>query len=90
MSPLIQNIIMAAVNAATTNMKTTIVDKMVKSNEELQKLVKEHSKPVKFQKIIINKQKDLTGGQNYPLEGKSASFEQLECDAEYMMLEWIL
>ena len=87
MSPLIQDTIKAAVNVATTNIKATVVDPMVKSNEELQKLMKEQTETVTSQKTITDQQNALIDEQNNLLEDKAARIERLECDAQYMMME---
>ena len=39
LSPLIQDTISVAVSTATDNIKTKVLDKMVESNEELQRLL---------------------------------------------------
>lgn len=85
--PLIQETITATVNATTANIQTTIVDKMVESNEELQRLVTEQTGIINSQKTIITEQKQLIDEQNELLESKSSRIEQLECDVEYLMLE---
>lgn len=85
--PLIQETITATVNATTANIQTTIVDKMVESNGELQRLVTEQTGIINSQKTIITEQKQLIDEQNELLESKSSRIEQLECDVEYLMLE---
>ena len=87
LSPLIQDTISAAVSAVTLDLKSTVVDKMVKSNEELQKLVKEQTDTITSQKTVINKQKDLINEQTLLLESKSARIEELEYSNDYLMFE---
>ena len=59
---------------------------MVKSNEELQKLVKEQTETITSQKTITDRQNALIDEQNNLLEDKAARIETLECDAQYMLM----
>ena len=58
-SPLIQDAITAAVRAVTNDLKVSVVDEMVKSNEELQQLVKDQSDIINSQSQKIEKQQKL-------------------------------
>ena len=87
LSPLIQDTITAAVRAVTNDLKVSVVDEMVKSNEELQQLVKDQSDIINSQSLKIEKQQKLIDEQNTLLESKSARIEELECNSDYMILE---
>ena len=87
LTPLIQDTISAAVKAVTSDLKTSVVDEMVRSNDELQKLVKEQTETINSQKLIIDEQKTLINEQNTLLESKSARIEELECNSDYLLLE---
>ena len=87
LSPLIQDTIKSAVKAVTSDLKTTVVDEMVKSNNELQQLVKDQTEIINTQALTIEKQKKLIDNQNTLLDSKSARIEELECNTDYLLIE---
>ena len=56
MAPLIQNAIQSAVRSAVDDMKTSVLDKLIETNEALQKTVTEKSETIKRQKTLIDTQ----------------------------------
>ena len=56
MAPLIQNAIQSAVRSAVDDMKTSVLDKLIETNEALQKTVSDQSETIKRQKILIDTQ----------------------------------
>ena len=63
LSPLIQDTISVAVSTTTENIKTKVLDKMVESNEELQRLVSEQTGIINSQKAVINEQREQIDAQ---------------------------
>ena len=87
LSPLIQDTISVAVSTATDNIKTKVLDKMVESNEELQRFVTEQTGIINSQKALINEQSEQIDDQTKVLKSKSSKIGQLEMDVELLILE---
>ena len=75
-SPLIQS----TVNQAINQIKLTVVDEMIKSNNELKEMVTQQSETIKAQKVVIEDQKQL-------LAEKAEKIENLEFNVDYLMAE---
>lgn len=56
MAPLIQNAIQSAVRSAVDDMKTSVLDKLIETNEALQKTVTDQSETITRQKALIDTQ----------------------------------
>ena len=56
MAPLIQNAIQSADRSAVDDMQTSVLDKLIETNEALQKTVTDQSETIKRQKTLIDTQ----------------------------------
>lgn len=75
-SPLIQS----TVNEAINQIRLTVVDEMIKSNNELKDMVTQQSETINAQKAVIKDQKKL-------LAEKAERIENLEFNVDYLMAE---
>ena len=75
-SPLIQS----TVNEAINQIKLTVVDEMIKSNNELKDMVTQQSETIKAQKVVIKDQTKL-------LAEKAERIESLELNVDLLMVE---
>ena len=80
LSPLIEATIATTVKLAIGQIKTTVLDEMIKSNDELKIMVTDQSK-------TINSQKEVIENQSKMLADKIERTEQLELNVEYLMME---